>query len=88
MLIHPLASLISHLKVSRDGTIEPFEAIISVKVDDEVPVEERIVNPPKVMASVACPRLAPLTRCKCQVPPDSGAPTDRSSSVGWGYPKF
>lgn len=39
----PLRSLISRLKISRDGDIEPFEAVISVKVDDEVPVEERIV---------------------------------------------
>jgi len=36
-------SLLSHLKVSPIGDIEPFEAVISVKINDEVPVEERIV---------------------------------------------
>jgi hypothetical protein len=38
-----IKSLMSHLKVSSDGDIEPFEAVISVKIDDEVPVDERIV---------------------------------------------
>jgi len=38
-----LKSLLSHLKVSPNGDIEPFEAVISVKINDEVPVEERIV---------------------------------------------
>jgi hypothetical protein len=38
-----LKNLISHLKVSPSGEIEPFEAVISVKIDDEVPVDSRIV---------------------------------------------
>ena len=38
-----LKSLLSHLKVSPNGDIEPFEAVISVAINDEVPVEERIV---------------------------------------------
>jgi hypothetical protein len=38
-----LKSLISHLKVAPNGDLEPFEAVISVKIDDEVPVEERII---------------------------------------------
>lgn len=38
-----LNNLLSHLKVSSNGDIEPFEAVISVKINDEVPVEERIV---------------------------------------------
>jgi hypothetical protein len=38
-----IKSLLSHLKVSPGGDIEPFEAVISVKINDEVPVEERIV---------------------------------------------
>lgn len=39
-----LKSLISHLKVSASGEVEPFEAVINVKIDDEVPVDERIVT--------------------------------------------
>lgn len=39
-----LKSLVSRLKVSGSGEIEPFEAVISVKIDDEVPVDERIVT--------------------------------------------
>ena len=38
-----LKSLLSYLKVSPNGDIEPFEAVISVKINDEVPMEERIV---------------------------------------------
>lgn len=36
-------ALISRLKVSSNGELEPFEAVIRVKINDEVPVEERIV---------------------------------------------
>jgi hypothetical protein len=39
-----LKKLLSHLKVSASGEVEPFEAVINVKIDDEVPVEERIVT--------------------------------------------
>jgi hypothetical protein len=39
-----LKNLISHLRVSASGEVEPFEAVINVKIDDEVPVEERIVT--------------------------------------------
>lgn len=39
-----LKNLISHLKVSASGEVEPFEAVINVKIDDEVPVDERIVT--------------------------------------------
>jgi hypothetical protein len=38
-----LKSLLSHLKERRDGELEPFEAVISVKMDEEVPVEEKLV---------------------------------------------
>jgi hypothetical protein len=38
-----LKLLLSHLKRSHDGELEPFEAVISVKIDDEVPVNENIV---------------------------------------------
>jgi hypothetical protein len=38
-----LKNLLSYLKVSPNGDIEPFEAVISVRINDEVPMEERIV---------------------------------------------
>ena len=38
-----LKSLMSKVRVSRNGEIEPFEAVISVRIDDEVPGEEQIV---------------------------------------------
>jgi hypothetical protein len=38
-----LKALISRLKLSSNGELEPFEAVIRVKINDEVPVEEQIV---------------------------------------------
>lgn len=38
-----LRSLLPRLKISTDGTIEPFEALIKVTIKDEVPIQAQIV---------------------------------------------
>ena len=38
-----LRSLLPHLRISKDGNIQPFEALIKVTIKDEVPIKEQIV---------------------------------------------
>lgn len=38
-----LKTLLAHLKATREGQIQPFEALVSVKIDDEVPVQETVL---------------------------------------------
>ena len=40
---HTLESLLPKLRISKDGSIEPFEALIKVSIRNEVPIQEELI---------------------------------------------